>query len=465
VEGVNDQPVVTAIEAGTTNEDAANPFTVNLLSTATDPEGDSLTVSDAVATSSNDKRQFLTTVKDGVLSLDPGQFNDLAAGNSETITVNYNVSDGTATVANTATFVVEGVNDAPEATPIDAGLIKEDDLNSFTIDLLDTANVNDVDTSDVLTIKNVTATTDNGNRIVQTTVQQGILSLEPNQFNDLANNDSKSVTVNYDIFDGTATVANTATFSVKGSNHPPQLALKIPDQTARDTDSFSLDVSTNFSDADTSDQLNFSATGLPLGLAISSQGIISGQTQANGVYNVRITASDLTTSAQDDFRLTVYELKNGTDNNDQLTGNSKLNEINGLGGNDTISGLSASDRLIGGNGNDILTGGYGNDRIAGGYNNDTLIGGDGQDVLSGGENADVFVLQSNLGLDIITDFKVGEDSLRLGQGFQGSLGLSESEGNTNISILGSNGGTAIALLQGVTGVTLEELGLAGNQPT
>jgi hypothetical protein len=60
---------------------------------------------------------------------------------------------------------------------------------------------------------------------------------------------------------------------------------------------------------------------------------------------------------------------------------------------------------------------------------------------------------------------VGEDSLRLGQGFQGNLGLSESEGNTNISILGSNGGTAIALLQGVTGVSLEELGLDGNQPT
>jgi large repetitive protein len=74
--GSNDAPKTSVINGVPTNEDAANPFTVNLLSTATDPEGDSLTVGDAVATSSNDKRQFLTTVKDGVLSLDPSQYND-----------------------------------------------------------------------------------------------------------------------------------------------------------------------------------------------------------------------------------------------------------------------------------------------------------------------------------------------------------------------------------------------------
>jgi Ca2+-binding RTX toxin-like protein len=182
---------------------------------------------------------------------------------------------------------------------------------------------------------------------------------------------------------------------------------------------------------------------------------------------VMITASDMTASVQDEFRLTVYELKKGTNQSELLTGNSKLNQINGLAGNDTISGLSASDRLTGGNGNDILTGGYGNDRISGGFGNDILVGGDGQDLLSGGENADTFILQSNLGLDTITDFRISEDQLRLETGFQSALALSESNGNTTIGTLGTGGSieTAIAVLQGVTSVSLEELGLAGNQPT
>jgi hypothetical protein len=48
----------------------------------------------------------------------------------------------------------------------------------------------------------------------------------------------------------------------------------------------------------------------------------------------------------------------------------------------------------------------------------------------------------------------------LATGFQGSLGLTESAGNTTISILGEgNNDTAIALLQGVTNVSLESLGL------
>jgi hypothetical protein len=50
-----------------------------------------------------------------------------------------------------------------------------------------------------------------------------------------------------------------------------------------------------------------------------------------------------------------------------------------------------------------------------------------------------------------------EDYLQLGQGFQGNLGLSESNGNTTIGIIGREDLAAIALLQGVTDVTLESL--------
>jgi Ca2+-binding RTX toxin-like protein len=137
----------------------------------------------------------------------------------------------------------------------------------------------------------------------------------------------------------------------------------------------------------------------------------------------------------------------------------------GGNGNDRVYGGYGNDALAGGYGDDALAGGYGNgnDRIAGGYGNDFLIGGDGIDLLVGGENADTFILQSNLGLDKITDFSLSEDHLRLAAGFQGSLSLSESAGNTTVNIVGANGETAIALLQGITDVTLEQLNLDGNQ--
>ncbi|TAN57812.1 MAG: hypothetical protein EPN20_17080, partial [Magnetospirillum sp.] len=47
------------------------------------------------------------------LSLDPGQFNDLAVGESATVTFSYNVWDGTATVPQSLTLTVEGRNDGP----------------------------------------------------------------------------------------------------------------------------------------------------------------------------------------------------------------------------------------------------------------------------------------------------------------------------------------------------------------
>jgi Ca2+-binding RTX toxin-like protein len=268
-------------------------------------------------------------------------------------------------------------------------------------------------------------------------------------------------------------------------NNPPMVETEIPNQITNNTDTFSLDVSSNFHDADDSDRLSFSATGLPEGLSISPEGLISGQTQANGFFTVGITAEDLSASARSYFKLTVYELTTGTDTDDRLTGNSKFNEIIGLEGDDTILGFGASDRLFGGDGNDVLRGGtqsdqlfgeagsdrlfggYGkdllkggteNDRLFGGNGDDQLMGGKGDDLLVGDEGADIFVLQSHHGLDTISDFNLNEDRLELSINFTGSLGLSESDGNTTISVVTEQGEKAIALLQGVTDVNLASLG-------
>mgnify|MGYP006201411223 CR=1 FL=1 len=89
----------------------------------------------------------------GVLSFDANQFNDLAVGESETLTFTYTVDDqeGQPNSTNTGllTVIVEGRNDAPVAA--DASDTTNEDAGTFALD----ANtlVSDVDASDVLAIK------------------------------------------------------------------------------------------------------------------------------------------------------------------------------------------------------------------------------------------------------------------------------------------------------------------------
>ncbi|TAH16985.1 MAG: calcium-binding protein, partial [Oscillatoriales cyanobacterium] len=95
---------------------------------------------------------------------------------------------------------------------------------------------------------------------------------------------------------------------------------------------------------------------------------------------------------------------NGTPGNDYLTGSSGNDIINGLAGDDVLTGLRGNDVLNGGDGNDILYGGKGSDTLNGGLGNDTLVGGLGNDV---------FVLGAGLGVDTISDFGNGQDTIQL----------------------------------------------------
>ncbi|WP_349601323.1 beta strand repeat-containing protein [Azospirillum argentinense] len=111
VEGRNDAPVVEASLTAATDEDATL-LEVNLLHGAYDPDqGDTLAVAGFHQTGGRD----VTVGRDGSsLTLDPGQFDDLGEGESETLTFAYGITDGTASTAQTLTVVVQGRNEAPE---------------------------------------------------------------------------------------------------------------------------------------------------------------------------------------------------------------------------------------------------------------------------------------------------------------------------------------------------------------
>ena len=411
------------------------------------------------------------------ISLAEGSFSSFNTSDFELLPV-FTPQD-TATV----TVTVTGINDAPVGND-DTGATDEDTiLNVAAPGVLD--NDTDIDVGDTLTVTAFDSTSVNGATV--TVNGDGSYSYDPTAaiaIQALDAGDTLEDTFTYTVEDSNAgSDTATVTITLTGVNDAPIVKTEIDDQTANDTDTFSLDISNNFSDVDADDILSFSATGLPDGLAISTTGEITGTATEVGSFSVTITAEDLgTKSVSDTFDLTVFGIITGTSGRDRLGGNELPNQIEGAEGNDRISGYSNDDYLIGGDGNDYLNGGSdndsieggaGRDRLLGGKDMDTLSGGDGNDLLQGGteddrliggngldrlygnRGADTFVLESGMGKDTIYDFVVGEDILELSAGVTGTLTLAESGRNTIIE----EDDTAIAVLRGVTDVELGDLGL------
>jgi Ca2+-binding RTX toxin-like protein len=108
--------------------------------------------------------------------------------------------------------------------------------------------------------------------------------------------------------------------------------------------------------------------------------------------------------------------------NDIVFGGSGNDRLFGEEGNDTLMGDDGDDFLSGGGGSDILIAGTGNDTVQGDAGSDTLDGGDGDDNLTGGEGNDVIMaaggsdcLLGNDGSDILFD-GTGNDAVHGGSG-------------------------------------------------
>ena len=94
-------------------------------------------------------------------------------------------------------------------------------------------------------------------------------------------------------------------------------------------------------------------------------------------------------------------------------GNALNNVMNGGSGNDSLDGGAGDDTLNGGLGNDVLIGGLGNDTEDGGAGDDVLYGHEGNDTLSGSDGADTLYGQD--GNDTL-DGGLGNDFLDGGVG-------------------------------------------------
>lgn len=447
---VNAAPTVAAIAAPATNEDAA-AVQVDLLAGASDPDGDAISVVTPVSVaSSNASRTVSYTLgATGILTLDPSQFGDLATGQSETVTVTYQISDGQHSVGNTATLVVEG---------------RDEVVPGLTLTGTTGANL---------------LTGDAG----------------PDTIRGLSGADTLIGNAGNDTLDG-----GLGSDSISGGAGDDTIVVRSTEATGDQidggagTDTLSIDGTTNLSLSTTA---NFSSLELMVASGVQIRGTasadvldFSGFTSVTGVTGI--------------YGLSGNDSLVGSAVADTLYGGANVDTVRGGGGDDTIvvrSNEAQTDVMDGGAGQDLIlfdaaggvvTIGSSNrlsaieqidgagvalrgtssadtldfskmalvnvSSLSGLGGNDTISGGTGDDTLTGGAGADTFVfhLGDVSGNDRITDFDMsGNDVIRL-DGYS-SAGLAAAISYDSIGALidlGDLGGDGTIRLAGVTSLSL-----------
>lgn len=282
--GAVNNPPVAVDDTATTSENTPIINGPTVLGNDTDAEGATLTViavgsgnpGDTIAGS--DGGTFIINA-DGTYSFNPGtEFDDLQVGETRTTSVIYTISDGdNGTATATLTITVTGENDAPVGGSFTLNATEDQTSTGFL-------PVTDVD-GDALTY----AVLDQPTNGTVTIGADGSYSYVP------AANFSGPDSFTYTVNDGRTTTTFTVTVNVANVEDPP--TGEIPNQAFDDADDVTLDISQFFTDPD-NDTLTFSQTGLPVGLVMSADGIISGTlendaSQVNGgIYQITVTIND-----------------------------------------------------------------------------------------------------------------------------------------------------------------------------
>jgi len=204
VAAANDAPALTGsqstLSAGT--EDTAYVVTAaQLLAGFTDIDGNTLSVTGLTASNGT-----VVNNGNGTYTITPStNFNG-------SVTLNYNVSDGTTTTAATLGYNVTAVNDAPALTGTQSTLTAGTEDTAYTVTAAQLlAGFADVD-NDTLSVTGLTAS--NGTVVNN---GDGTFTITP------AANFNGAMTLNYGVSDGTATMAATLGYTVTAVNDAPAL--------------------------------------------------------------------------------------------------------------------------------------------------------------------------------------------------------------------------------------------------
>ncbi|MFO6430503.1 Ig-like domain-containing protein [Erythrobacter sp. W302b] len=311
VTGTNDAPVAVA-DVATATEDGA-VVTGSVATNDSDVDTGATLTYAVVGTAP----AGVTLNADGSYSFDPSNaaYQSLGAGATQSVVVNYTVSDGIAPpVASTLTITVTGVNDAPVAVADVATATEDGAVVTGSV----ATNDSDVDVGDVRTYA-IVGTAPAG----LTLNADGSYSFDPSNaaYQSLAVGATQVVVANYTVSDGKGgTATSTLTITVTGTNDAP-VAVADVYEADEGTGVVTGDLSDNDSDVDVGDVLTYSVVGnAPAGLTLNADG--------SWEFDTDNAAYDSLAVGEEAVATFTYEVSDGNGGTDQATVTLTVNGTN-----------------------------------------------------------------------------------------------------------------------------------------
>jgi hypothetical protein len=233
------------------------------------------------------------------------------------VSITVTASDGQASASDTFSVTFENTNDGPTVSA-SIGDQTTDEDSVFSLDV--SGNFADQDLGDTLTFS---ATLENGDPLpdwVSIDPDTGELSGTPE------NGDVGDLSITVTAYDGQDSASDTFSVTVENTNDGPIVSTAIANQSVDEDSSFSLDITSNFSDEDLGDSLTYSVLltnesgtqigdgSLPDWLTFDSNtGQFSGTPENGdvGSFCVQVTASDGESSASDIVAVSVENTNDG----------------------------------------------------------------------------------------------------------------------------------------------------------
>jgi len=241
VDPVNDPPIAVD-DATSTNEDTPLTGSVELDANDTDLDGDSLSVT--AGTFATAQGGSLVLASDGSYTYTP------AADFSGTDTVDYTVTDGTASDTGTLTITVNPVNDAVVAVDDTTALDGTEDTTSGTLNTALLSNDVDVD-GDTLTITEINGTALTGG-VQSIAVTNGTVNVDASDNITFtpATNYNGAVSFSYTVSDGVLTDTATVSGTIGAANDAPVAVDDIASSSEDLVLTSSIDLTENDTDLD-----------------------------------------------------------------------------------------------------------------------------------------------------------------------------------------------------------------------
>ncbi|OSP15511.1 RTX toxin [Vibrio alginolyticus] len=466
---VNDAPVTSEVTLSSTEEDGGSVTitATELLSNASDPESDNLTVDNVALV--DPTSGTLTQVSATEWTFEPAAdfFGDVNFTYEITDDGTTNGAPDPITIAGTAVLNVEATNDAPEITATSV----TDTINEADGQKITGISVSDIDFTGAQAneIMTVTLTVTEGDLRVEPPAGSGVtvgagmageitLMGTPDNINsvlgatdasegvfvDAGDVNAASITLSVKVEDngvyfenasGSALEANQDfTINVTPVADAPTLNINpqfnyirqiTASQTASSQGLAIVGIMAALTDID--EVLSLELTGVPASAEVTSGVSPSGisfdgttwTVPSDEIDTLEIVATD-TNSGIDvgsyDISLTAISTES---NGDEAQSSPVQISLDVSSDSDDIDQSTAVDDsyLVGGDTGTNLIGGDGDDVILGGDGDDVLIGGLGSDILTGGDGSDIFKWTVDSvdegAVDTITDFTVNEDSIDL----------------------------------------------------